>query len=219
LWGGFSVNEPTLKRFFVLHYLLPLLLVAISAVHVLILHITGSTNPFSICSRIDSVRFYPKFVIKDIFGFFLIVGSLALMTVFWFPNFLGDSDNYIKANSLVTPKHIVPEWYFLPFYAILRAIPNKLAGVVFMFLAIKIMFWLPYLGEFKTISPKIIELSQLLFWCFIVNLLLLTYLGACVVEQPFVILSQISAIFYFMYFLFFIPLLSSIEKRAMPICY
>jgi len=140
LWGGFSVEEPTLKRFFVLHFILPMLLLALSIVHILLLHEQGSTNPFGFCGKLDSVRFYPKFVSKDIFGFFLIVGILILITVFLAPNALGEPDNYIKADSLVTPVKIVPEFYFLMFYAILRAIPNKLGGVVAMFFAIKILF-------------------------------------------------------------------------------
>lgn len=214
LWGGFSVSDPTLKRFFILHFLLPLVLIALSGVHILLLHQNGSNNPFGCCSKIDNIRFYPKFISKDIFGFFLIVGLLSLITVFWFPNWLGDPDNYIKANPLVTPVKIVPEWYFLIFYAILRAIPNKLGGVIAMFLAIKILFWLPFFGNFKCNSPKMVELTQLLFWCFIINVILLVFLGACVVEQPYIIISQISSIFYFSYFLFIIPLLNTIELKA-----
>jgi len=138
------VNEPTLKRFFILHFLFPLVLVALSLVHLTLLHLSGSTNPLGICGKVDSIRFYPKYITKDIFGFFLIVGSLSLITVFFFPNLLGHPDNYIRADALVTPKHIVPEWYFLPFYAILRAIPNKLGGVLAMFASIIILFFFTF---------------------------------------------------------------------------
>ena len=219
LWGGFSVEEPTLKRFFVLHFILPMLLLALSIVHILLLHEQGSTNPFGFCGKLDSVRFYPKFVSKDIFGFFLIVGILILITVFLAPNALGEPDNYIKADSLVTPVKIVPEFYFLMFYAILRAIPNKLGGVVAMFFAIKILFWLPFLGSFKCSNPRMLEVSQLIFWFFIVNVFLLVYLGSCAVEEPFIIISQLASSFYFLYFIFIIPCLSIIEERAMKLCY
>lgn len=217
LWGGFSVNEPTLKRFFVLHFLLPFILIVLSLTHLVLLHLTGSTNPLGVCAKVDSIRFYPKYISKDIFGFIVVVGLLSLITVFWYPNLLGHPDNYIRADALVTPKHIVPEWYFLPFYAILRAIPNKLGGVLAMFSAIIILFFLPFLGNFDCKSSRFIELSQFFYFLFIVNVFFLGYLGACVVEQPFIIISQISAIFYFSYFLIIIPLLSIIEKKAINI--
>ena len=162
----------------------------------------------------DSIRFYPKFISKDIFGFIVMIGSLSLITVFWYPNWLGDPDNYIRADALVTPNHIVPEWYFLPFYAILRAIPNKLGGVITMFFAIIILFFLPFLGDFNCTSPKIVEITQLLFWIFVMNIFLLVYLGACLVEQPYIIISQLSSILYFSYFLICIPILSFAEKIA-----
>ncbi len=217
LWGGFSVNEPTLKRFFILHFLLPLVLVALSLVHLTLLHLSGSTNPLGICAKVDSIRFYPKYITKDIFGFFLVVGSLSLVTVFFFPNLLGHPDNYIRADALVTPKHIVPEWYFLPFYAILRAIPNKLGGVLAMFAAILILFFLPFFGEFECKSSKLYFESQVFFWLFVCNVILLGYLGACVVEQPFIIISQSASIFYFSYFLIIIPFLSIVEQEAKKI--
>lgn len=219
LWGGFSVSEPTLKRFFVLHFILPMVLLALSISHILLLHQDGSTNPFGFCGKMDNIRFYPKFIAKDIFGFFLVVGSLSLITVFWFPNLLGDPDNYIRADALVTPTKILPEWYFLVFYAILRAIPDKLGGVIAMFFAIKILFWLPIIGDFKAYSPRMVELFAISFWCFVANVILLLYLGSCVVEQPYIIISQISTVLYFSYFLIVIPVLSIIEKKAMKICY
>jgi quinol-cytochrome oxidoreductase complex cytochrome b subunit len=193
--------------------------VALSLVHLTLLHLSGSTNPLGVCAKVDSIRFYPKYISKDLFGFFLVVGLLSLITVFFLPNLLGHPDNYIRADALVTPKHIVPEWYFLPFYAILRAIPNKLGGVIAMFTAIIVLFFLPFLGDFDCKSSKFVGLSQFFFWMFVLNLLLLGYLGACVVEQPFVIISQIAASFYFAYFLVIIPILSSVEKKAIKIHY
>ena len=213
LWGGFSVDNPTLKRFFVLHFLLPLVLVTITVLHLAILHISGSTNPLGICANMDSVRFYPKFLIKDILGFLTVIGSLSLATVFMNPNFLGHPDNYIKADALVTPKHIVPEWYFLPFYAILRAIPDKFGGVVAMFGSILILFLLPLVGRFKSKSSKFLGIIQVFFWLFVADTLLLGWLGACVVEQPYVIVSQLATLFYFSYFFIFLPLLSFIELK------
>ena len=214
LWGGFSVDNPTLKRFFVIHFILPFILIALSVLHLTLLHETGSTNPLGSCSKLDMVTFYPYFLIKDIFGFFLFVGFLIWFTVFEFPNVLGHPDNYIKADVLVTPKHIVPEWYFLPFYAILRSIPNKLGGVVAMFFAILVLFLLPFLGRFNSKSSKFLKLSQFLFWCFICNFIFLGYLGSCLVEAPFVLLGQLSTVFYFLYLLVLIPFLSFFEKTV-----
>lgn len=213
LWGGFSVENPTLKRFFVIHFVLPFLLIALSLVHLILLHGNGSTNPLGICSKIDMVRFYPKFVIKDIFGFISCVGFLTLITVFWYPNVLGHPDNYVRADALITPKHIVPEWYFLPFYAILRSIPNKLGGVIMMASAIIILFFLPFLGKFKCKSSKFSSIFQFFFWCFVFNLIFLGWIGGCIVESPYIICSQLSTIFYFFYFLIIIPFLAFLEKN------
>jgi ubiquinol-cytochrome c reductase cytochrome b subunit len=214
LWGGFSVDNPTLKRFFVLHFMIPLVLIALSGVHLVLLHENGSTNPLGICSKVDTVRFYPKFITKDVFGFITFVGLLVIFTVFWYPNDLGHPDNYIKADALITPKHIVPEWYFLPFYAILRSIPDKLGGVVAMLSSIVILFLMPYVGKFNSKSSKFSKASQFFFWVFVFNLVLLGWLGACVVEPPFILFSQLATIYYFAYFLLILPLLSFIEKRV-----
>jgi ubiquinol-cytochrome c reductase cytochrome b subunit len=157
------VDNPTLKRFFVLHFLLPLVLAAMSIVHLTLLHLDGSTNPLGICSKCDYLRFYPKYVTKDIFGFLAMIGTLTIFVVFFYPNALGHPDNYVRADAAVTPKHIVPEWYFLPFYAILRSIPNKLAGVIAMFSAIIILFFLPFLGKFKVKSLKFFRVGQFFF--------------------------------------------------------
>ena len=213
LWGGFSVENPTLKRFFVLHFVLPLVLIALSLSHLILLHENGSTNPLGVSSKIDMVYFYPKFVTKDVFGFISFVGFLVLFTVFLYPNALGHPDNYIRADALITPKHIVPEWYFLPFYAILRSIPDKLGGVVAMGAAIVILFFLPYLGKFKCKSSKFLGIFQFFFWCFVFNLIFLGWVGGCVVEAPYIVSSQLATLFYFSYFLLILPSLAFFERN------
>lgn len=212
LWGGFSVDNPTLKRFYAIHFLLPFILVALSVLHLYLLHEKGSTTPIGVQSEVDYLRFYPKFITKDIFGALVFLSPLITITVFWYPNWLGHPDNYVRADALVTPKHIVPEWYFLPFYAILRAIPNKLGGVIAMFSAIIILFFLPFLGKFKIKTLKFSKVGQFFFWCFVTNFLLLGWLGSCVAEQPFVFVSQCCATFYFAYFIVIIPVLSWSEQ-------
>jgi len=172
LWGGFSVDNPTLKRFFALHFLLPFILVGLSVLHLYLLHEKGSTTPLGIYSEIDYLRFYPKFIVKDIFGGLVFLVPLIIFTVFWYPNTLGHPDNYIRADALVTPKHIVPEWYFLPFYAILRSIPDKLLGVIAMFASIILLFFLPVLGKFKIKSLKFSKIGQFFFWCFVTDVFL-----------------------------------------------
>lgn len=188
-------------------------MVSLSLVHIYFLHIKGSTNPLSICSDIDVIEFYPQFVSKDIFGLIIFIGPLSLLTIFWYPNLLGHPDNYIKSNSLITPKHIVPEWYFLSYYAILRSIPNKLGGVLMMFYSILILFILPFIGKFKCNSSKFCFLYKYSFWCFISNFFLLGWLGSCVVEQPYIIISQLSMSFYFVYILIILPIFSFSEKK------
>ena len=211
LWGGFYVSNPTLKRFFILHFVLPFILAVITLIHLVLLHLGGSTNPLGVSSGMDYLRFYPKFIIKDIFGWLVGIGGLVLFTVFWYPNALGHPDNYIRADKYITPEHIVPEWYFLPFYAILRSIPHKVLGVVAMFASIIILFFLPFLGNFKCKSDKFSKHGQFFFWAFVGNFLLLGWLGTCIVEQPFLVMSQISAVAYFMYFLVIVPTLSILE--------
>jgi len=183
---------------------LPFGLVGLSLLHIALLHISGSTTTLGTCNQIDNSRFYPKFIVKDIFGFFLVVGSLSLFTVFWHPNALGHPDNYIKADALVTPAHIVPEWYFLSFYAILRCIPDKLGGVIAMFLSILIFFSLPSIANFKCYTAKLMKPAQVFFWCYICSVLLLVRLGACVVAEPYVFASRLIATYYFSYLSIFL---------------
>jgi quinol-cytochrome oxidoreductase complex cytochrome b subunit len=220
LWGGFSVDNPTLVRFFSLHYLLPFVIVGVVVLHVLALHQFGSNNPLGIDrkSEKDSIPFHPYYTVKDLFGLgvFLIVFAIF---IFYFPNVLGHPDNYIEANPLSTPAHIVPEWYFLPFYAILRAItfdilfiPAKLGGVIAMFGAIAVLFLLPWLDRSPVRSARFRPIYKWFFWLLLADCVLLGYLGAKPAEGIYVVLALLATIYYFFHFLILLPLLGSIER-------
>ncbi len=213
LWGGYSVDNPTLNRFFALHYLLPFVLVGIVVLHIWALHQHGSNNPTGVDVKTpkDTVPFSPYYTIKDLFGIgvFLIIFNYL---VFFQPNALGDPDNYIPANPMATPAHIVPEWYFLPFYAILRAIPNKLCGVLAMFSAIILLFFLPWLDFSRVRSAKYRPIFKWAFWIVMVDCLALGYLGAKPPEGIYVILGRIAAFYYFFHFLVLVPLIAKFEK-------
>jgi ubiquinol-cytochrome c reductase cytochrome b/c1 subunit len=218
LWGGYAVGNPTLNRFFSLHYLLPFVIAGVVVLHVWALHVAGQNNPAGVEAKTekDTVPFTPYATIKDMFGVscFLL---LYAWFIFYMPNYLGDADNYIVANPGVTPAHIVPEWYYLPFYAILRSIPNKLAGVIAMFSAILVLAFLPWLDTAKTRSSKYRPLAKQFFWIFVVVCVLLGYLGAQPPEGIYVIAGRILTVYYFAYFLILLPLLSRIEKpRPVP---
>jgi ubiquinol-cytochrome c reductase cytochrome b/c1 subunit len=218
LWGGFSVGNPTLNRFFSLHYLLPFVIAGVVVLHIWALHVAGQNNPAGVepKSEKDTVPFTPHATIKDMFGLsvFLI---LYAWFIFYMPNYLGDADNFIPANPAQTPPHIVPEWYYLPFYAMLRSIPNKLAGVVVMFSSILILVFLPWLDTAKTRSSKYRPLAKQFFWMFVIVGLLLGYLGSKPPEGIYVIAGRILTACYFAYFLIVLPLLSRIEKpRQLP---
>jgi ubiquinol-cytochrome c reductase cytochrome b subunit len=204
LWGGFSVGNATLVRFFSLHYCLPFILLGLILVHLILLHQEGSNNPITILKITDKIFFYPYFYVKDLFGFFLMV-FVMLFTISYFPDSLGHPDNYIEANALVTPAHIVPEWYFLPFYAILRAVPSKLGGVVLMGLSIAILFILPFLYmRFRsTFAPARILYNNFIY-LFFLSVILLGYLGGLPIEEPYTIISQIFAVYYFSFFIILI---------------
>ena len=211
LWGGFSVDNATLNRFFSLHYFLPFIITGLVLVHLSLLHSAGSNNPLGINTNLDSVTFYPYFYVKDIFAFLIYV-SFFLLFIFFSPNVLGHSDNYIVANSLVTPAHIVPEWYFLPFYAILRSVPDKLGGVVAMISAILVLFLLP-LTNYSTIrSAKFRIIYSFFYWFIVSNFLVLGWIGQKPVESPFIEIGMICTCFYFIIFLILIPFFGSFEK-------
>ncbi len=211
LWGGFSVDNPTLNRFFSLHYLLPFVIVGVVVLHIWALHIPGSNNPLGIeATPADKIPFHPYYTSKDAFG----VGVLLLVyfaVVFWAPNSMGHPDNYIPANPLVTPPHIVPEWYFLPFYAILRAVPDKLFGVVLMFSSILILFVLPWLDTSRIRSATFRPAFKIFFWIFVVVTVMLTWCGAQLPEGLPLILSQIGTFWYFAHFLIVLPVLGWLE--------
>jgi quinol-cytochrome oxidoreductase complex cytochrome b subunit len=213
LWGGYSVDNPTLNRFFSLHYLLPFMIAAVVALHVWALHVVGQNNPTGVDIKDiekDSVPFTPHATLKDATGIAAFV-MLYAWFVFFIPNFLGDSDNYIMANPLQTPPHIVPEWYFLPFYAILRAIPSKLGGVIFMFGAIVMLVILPWLDTSRVRSAVYRPVFKILFWVFIACVIGLGYLGSQPPEGGAVLAARILTAYYFIHFLVILPLLGLFE--------
>lgn len=212
LWGGYSIGDPTLSRFYAFHFVLPFVIVALVIIHIWALHMFGSNNPtgVKVKKKEETIPFHPYYTIKDIFGFAVYLVPYCFM-VFYLPDYLGHTDNYIPANPLVTPAHIVPEWYFLPFYAILRAIPIKELGVVAMFASILIMFILPWLDKSPVRSARYRPIYKQLFYIFIVNAVALGYLGAQAPEGVYVILSQICTFIYFAFFLS-LPLVAKYEK-------
>ncbi|KAI4591416.1 apocytochrome b (mitochondrion) [Pestalotiopsis sp. 9143b] len=217
IWGGFSVNNATLNRFFALHFVLPFVLAALALMHLIALHDTaGSSNPLGISGNYDRLPFAPYFLFKDLITIFMFIFVLSLF-VFFMPNVLGDSENYIMANPMQTPPAIVPEWYLLPFYAILRSIPNKLLGVLAMFSAILAIMLLPItdLGRSKGLQFR--PLSKIAFYIFVANFLVLMSLGAKHVETPFIEFGQLSTVLYFGHFAVIIPVISLIENTLVDL--
>ena len=218
LWGGYSVDNPTLSRFYTLHFLLPFLIVGVVVLHIVALHTHGSNNPLGIDRKgpQDSIPFHPFYTIKDLFGLSFAL-TIFFAVVFFAPDFLGHPDNYIPADPLKTPAHIVPEWYFLPFYAILRAIPDKLGGVIAMFSAIFVLFLLPWLDTSKVRSATFRPIYKILFWIFLIDAIVLGWVGSKPAEGIYIIISRIATIYYFMHFLILLPLLGKFEKnRPLP---
>jgi ubiquinol-cytochrome c reductase cytochrome b subunit len=216
VWGGFSVDNATLNRFFSFHYVLPFLIVGIVFVHLSLLHIDGSSNPLGVDSAVSKIYFFPYFYVKDLFGFVLLVASLRFF-VFFYPNFLGHPDNYLPANPIVTPSHIVPEWYFLPFYAILRSIPHKLGGVVAIGGALVGLLFLPYINKSEVRSSSFRPIFQCLFWFFFVDCFILGWVGQKGVETPFVEIGQLGTLFYFGFLFILIPFIGKLESYLMRI--
>ena len=225
LWGGFSVANPTLNRFYSLHYLLPFVIVAVVMLHLLALHQHGSNNPLGIDKQSpkDSIPFHPYYTVKDGFGLgiFLIVAAIL---IFYYPNLLGHPDNFIPANPFQTPPHIVPEWYFLPFYAILRAItfnvlfiPAKLMGVILMFGSIIVLFFLPWLDSSPVRSARFRPVYKWFFWVLVLDCVMLGYLGAHPPEGSYVQMAQLGTAYYYFFFLILLPLLGKLERpRPLP---
>jgi len=217
IWGGFSVNNATLNRFFALHYLLPFVLAALVLMHLIVLHDgAGSNNPLGISGTYDRVSFAPYYLFKDLITIFIFIFVLSLF-VFFMPNVLGDSENYIMANPMQTPPAIVPEWYLLPFYAILRSIPNKLLGVIAMFSALLIILVLPITDLGKSRGLQFRSFSKVGFYVFVVIFLLLGVLGAKHVESPYIELGQIITALYFSYFVIIVPVLSLLENTLLDL--
>nr|UGS80475.1 cytochrome b [Lachesilla texcocana] len=200
LWGGFAVDNATLTRFFTFHFLFPFIITALVMIHLLFLHQTGSSNPLGLSMNIDKMSFHPYFSFKDLVGF-LILGLMLISVVLMAPYTLGDPDNFIPANPLVTPIHIQPEWYFLFAYAILRSIPNKLGGVIALVMSIAILVILPFTSTANIKGYQFFTLNKILFWSFVNMLILLTWIGMRPVENPYIFTGQILTVVYFSFFL------------------
>lgn len=201
IWGGFAVDNATLTRFYTFHFLLPFVILILTIIHLLFLHQTGSNNPLGINRNLDKIPFHPFFTFKDLIGFIILIIILTILTLIN-PYILGDPDNFIPANPLVTPIHIQPEWYFLFAYAILRSIPNKLGGVIALVISILILIILPFTYNKKIQGIQFYPINQILFWLIVTTIILLTWIGARPVEDPYVIIGQILTIFYFSYYIF-----------------
>lgn len=216
IWGGFSVSNATVNRFFALHYLLPFVLAALAAVHMITLHSNGSGNPLGITANSDRIAMHPYFIFKDLVT--IIAGFLVMaLLVFYAPNMLGHSDNYIQANPMQTPPSIVPEWYLTFAYAILRSIPNKLLGVLGMLSCMLILLLLPILDTSRLRGSQFRPLFKLAFWFFVADFFLLTWLGMCHAEEPFITIGIICSVFYFAYFLIIIPVIGIVENSMADI--
>lgn len=211
LWGGFTINDATLKRFYILHVILPFVLVGLTLIHLALLHRHGSNNPLGVDSGVDKIPFYPYFFIKDLFAFFVFLFIFSLF-IFYFPNALGHPDNYIPANPMQTPAHIVPEWYFLPFYAILRSIPNKLGGVSAMFGSLFVLFLIPFTNTSEIRSTTFRPIFKFFFWLFIADFFILGWVGQKPVRDTYIFVGQVATGFYFLFFVILIPVIGIIES-------
>ncbi len=219
LLGGFAVDNPTLNRFFSLHYLIPFIIFGLVLLHIWSLHVPGNNNPtgVSVQGKQDTVAFHPYYTVKDFFAYVVFL-LLFCYFIFYNPNALGHPDNYIEADPMLTPAHIVPEWYLLPFYAILRAVPDKLFGVLLMFGSIVVLFFLPWLDTMKVRSARYRPFYKMFFFIFVLDCLLLGYLGAQVPEGVYLLLSRVSTFYYFAFFILIMPALSRLERpNPMPI--
>jgi ubiquinol-cytochrome c reductase cytochrome b subunit len=212
LWGGFAVENATLNRFFSLHYLLPFVLLGLVILHIAVLHQEGSSNPLGVNGQeVEKIDFYPYFYVKDLFGFMCFTVFFSYF-LFFDPNLLGHPDNYIPANSMVTPSHIVPEWYFLPYYAILRSIPDKLGGVISMGLSLLTLFSLPLLNTSNVRSSFFRPIHRYIFWLWLSNAIVLGWIGGNPVEDPYILIGQYATFIYFLYILALVPITGLFER-------
>jgi quinol-cytochrome oxidoreductase complex cytochrome b subunit len=211
LWGGYTVNNPTLHRFFTLHFLFPFLIAGVTIVHLILLHKVGSNSPIGSDTGVDDLPFYPYFASKDVFAFFTFVLIFAIF-VLYFPNVLNHPDNYVPADPLHTPAHVVPEWYFLPYYAILRAIPHKAAGIIAMLGSILVLLLIPFINTSYVRNTTYRPIFKFCFWFFIVDFIILLWVGQKPVKDRFVLISQVGTVFYFFFFLVLIPVVGKVES-------
>nr|Q6JDT0.1 RecName: Full=Cytochrome b; AltName: Full=Complex III subunit 3; AltName: Full=Complex III subunit III; AltName: Full=Cytochrome b-c1 complex subunit 3; AltName: Full=Ubiquinol-cytochrome-c reductase complex cytochrome b subunit [Microtus guentheri]AAS82797.1 cytochrome b [Microtus guentheri]AAS82798.1 cytochrome b [Microtus guentheri]AAS82799.1 cytochrome b [Microtus guentheri]UFR83308.1 cytochrome b [Microtus guentheri] len=216
IWGGFSVDKATLTRFFAFHFILPFIITALVLVHLLFLHETGSNNPTGLNSDADKIPFHPYYTIKDFLGVLILLMAFMILTLF-FPDILGDPDNYTPANPLNTPPHIKPEWYFLFAYAILRSIPNKLGGVLALILSIVILAFMPLLHTSKQRALTFRPITQTMYWILVADLLVLTWIGGQPVEYPFIIIGQTASIAYFAIIVILMPMAGMFENNIMDL--
>nr|QLD96970.1 cytochrome b [Chiropterargas confusus] len=200
IWGGYSVGNPTLNRFFTLHYLMPFIMLIMTVIHITLLHEEGSSNPMGNNANIDKIPFHPFFTLKDIMGMLIMTLTLLILS-FLYPALMSDPENYITSNPMTTPVHIQPEWYFLFAYAILRSIPNKLGGVIALLMSIFILLLPTLKNNYKYKSTSMSPIKKILFWSFINIFIMLTFLGSCPVEQPYMMMSQLLTLLYFLYYM------------------
>ena len=211
LWGGFAVDNPTLNRFFSLHFTFPFVIAGAVLIHLILLHEVGSNNPLGLTLKTENIPFYPYFYTKDLFGLMILL-FVFFTFIFYYPNTLGHPDNYIEANPMKTPLHIVPEWYFLPFYAILRSIPNKIGGVIAMFGSLLILLTIPFTNSSEIRSTAFRPIFKICYWLLVVSFLLLGWVGQMPVEYPFTEIGVISMIYYFAFFVIIIPFVGYFES-------
>lgn len=216
LWGGFAITNATLNRFFSLHYLLPFVIAGLVILHIVALHEHGSNNPLGVDANIDKIPFHPYYTTKDAAGFVVFMLIFAFI-LFYLPNSMGHPDNYIPANPLVTPPHIQPEWYFLFAYTILRSIPNKLLGVLGLFGSLLVLFTMPIVHTSIIRSTQFRPITKLFFWLLVADFIVLTFIGACVPEEPYVLVGQIASVWYFAHFLIFTPLIGLLENKLLKL--
>nr|WNH21412.1 cytochrome b [Hypsoblennius hentz] len=214
IWGGFSIDNATLTRFFAFHFLFPFVIAAVTVVHLIFLHETGSNNPTGLNSDADKISFHPYFSYKDLLGFAALLITLISLALFT-PNLLGDPDNFTPANPLVTPAHIKPEWYFLFAYAILRSIPNKLGGVLALLFSILVLMLVPVLHTSKQRGLTFRPITQFLFWVLIADVMVLTWIGGMPVEHPFIVIGQVASFLYFFLFLVLTPVAALVENKML----